>query len=153
MSLAALCCRLSPLRAMSLRSSAIARAYTVPRLRRLLQLGAAIGWLQRNSSRSEEGRVVGPRIGWLQRTVAQWLSADSGAASAFQWMLVHDRFQMLSGLSDAPALVNGKVDQPLSTALTMRIWCCTQCGMMNWAQKKKYKKDTNTEHDWRGHQD
>ena len=29
---------------------------------------------------SWEGRVLGPRIGWLQRTVAQWLSADSGAA-------------------------------------------------------------------------
>ena len=40
-----------------------------------------------NSSRSSEGRVLGPRIGWLQRTVAQWLSADSGAASAFQGML------------------------------------------------------------------
>ena len=28
-----------------------------------------------------------PRIGWLQRTVAQWLSADSGTAGAFQRML------------------------------------------------------------------
>ena len=87
-------------------------------------MGAAIGWLQRNSSRSEEGRaswpwrrvnssrssegrVLGPRVGWLQRAVAQWLFADSGAASAFQRMLVHDGFQMLSGLSDVPALVHG----------------------------------------------
>ena len=103
-----LCCRSSPLRAMNIRPSAIASssemAFTVPRLRRLLQMGAAIGWLQRNSSRSEEGRVswpgrsgnssrssegrvLGPRIGWLQRTVAKCLSADREAASPFQRML------------------------------------------------------------------
>ena len=79
-------CRSSPLRAMSIRPSAIAsssgRAQTVPRLRRLPQMGAAIGWLQRNSrslkegrvswprqrgnsSRSSEGRVLSPRIGWV----------------------------------------------------------------------------------------
>ena len=62
---------------------------------------AAIGWLRRNSSRSKEGRVSWPgRRGNSSRssegrvldqevdgcsvTVAQWLSADSGAASAFQ---------------------------------------------------------------------
>ena len=32
------------------------------------------------------------------------------------------------------------VKQPLSTALTMRIWCCTLSGMMNWAQKRKTKR-------------
>ena len=58
----------------------VAEDYTVLRLRRLLQTGAAIGWLQGissrseegrascpgrkgNSSRSSEGRVVGPRNG------------------------------------------------------------------------------------------
>ena len=45
----------------------VAEVYTVPRLRRLLQMVAAIGWLQGNSSRSAEGRVLGPRSGWLQR--------------------------------------------------------------------------------------
>ena len=95
-----------------------AEVYTVPRLRRLLQILAAIGWLQRNSSRSKEGRVswpgrrgnssrskegrfLDPRSGWLQRTVAQWLSADSGA----RWCFPADAgCQVLSGLSDAPTL-------------------------------------------------
>ena len=62
----------------------VGEVYTVLRLRRLLQMVAAIGWLQRNSSRSKEGRVswpgrrrkssrsseggaLGPRSGWLQR--------------------------------------------------------------------------------------
>ena len=69
-------------------------------------MAAATGWLQRNSSRFEEGRVLGPRIGWLQRTVAKWLSADSGTASAFQRMLGARRvlIKMLSGLSDTPTL-------------------------------------------------
>ena len=102
-SLGALCCRSSPLLAMRERPSAsneevphfgwhagrrgrkawlegVAEECTVPQLRRLLQMGAVIGWLQRNSSRSEEGgvswpgrrvsssrssegRVLGPRIG------------------------------------------------------------------------------------------
>ena len=45
---------------------------------------------------------------------------------------VHDGFQMLSVLSDAPTLPAGvDVKQPQSTALTMRIWCCTPSGMMN----------------------
>ena len=35
-----------------LRPSVLRRVYTVPRLRRLLQMGAAIGWLQGNSSHS-----------------------------------------------------------------------------------------------------
>ena len=48
MSLSALCGRSS-------------RVYTVPQLRRLLQMEAAVGWLQRNSSRSEEGRASWPR--------------------------------------------------------------------------------------------
>ena len=42
---------------------------------------AAIGWLQRTSSRSED------MVWKLQRAVAQWLSADGGAASAFHRML------------------------------------------------------------------
>ena len=91
------------------------RAYTVPRLRRLLQMGAAIGWLQgissrseegraswsarrENSSRSSEGRVLGSRIGSPQRTVAP--IAGPPVLSSGCW--VHDGFQMLSGLSDAP---------------------------------------------------
>ena len=43
-------------------SSAFPRsgAYTVPRLRRLLQMVAVVGWLQRISSRSEEGRASSP---------------------------------------------------------------------------------------------
>ena len=61
----------------------VAEVYTIPRLRRLLQMGAAIGWLQRSSSCSSEGRVLGPRSGWLQRAAAQWLSADSGARWCF----------------------------------------------------------------------
>ena len=36
--------------------------------------------------------------------MVQWLSADSGAASAFPRMLGADGFQMLSGPSDAPTL-------------------------------------------------
>ena len=62
--------------------------------------GAAIGWLQRissrfqdgraswpgrrgNSSRSSEGRVLGPRIGRLQRTVALWFSAGLRGRQCF----------------------------------------------------------------------
>ena len=32
------------------------------------------------------------------------------------------------------------VDQPLSTALTLRIWSCTPSGKMNWAQKNNIKR-------------
>ena len=38
----------------------VAEVYTVPRLRRLLLVGAAIGWLQRNSSRLKESRLFWP---------------------------------------------------------------------------------------------
>ena len=105
-SLATLCGRVSHTRRCAFQicftSFRVREVYTVSSLLRLLQMGAAIGWLQRNSRRSEEGRVswpgrrrnssrssegriLGSRIG--QRTVVQWLSADSGAASAFQRML------------------------------------------------------------------
>ena len=65
-------------------------------------------------------------------TVAQWLSADSGAAGAFQRMLgarlVPDSFWPVR----RPGLRHGvDVKQPLSTTLIMRIWCCIPSGMMN----------------------
>ena len=65
----------------------VAEVHTIPRLRRSLQLEASIGWLEGNLSRSSEGRVSWPRNGLMQRTVAQWISADCVAASAFQRML------------------------------------------------------------------
>ena len=86
-----------------------------------------------------------PPENWIA-AVAQWLSAEKRGRECFPdafW--VHDGFQMLSGLSNAPTLV--------TTASTSRIWCCTPSGMVNGAQEKRAKKDTNTEHDWRGRQD
>ena len=82
---------------------------------------SSISWQGRrgNSSRSSEGRVLGPRIGSLQRTVVQWLSADSGAASAFPRMLGADGFQMLSGPSDAPTLTT-QCRCPTATELRKR---------------------------------
>ena len=85
------------------------------------------------SSPSEEGRVSWPgrrgtratlrRVGFSAQevdgcsvTVAQWLSADGGAASAFQRML--DAFWTVRH----PWLRRGvDVKQPLSTAFTMRM--------------------------------
>ena len=123
-SLGTLCCRSSPPQAMGIRPSAIAPSSGRGIYRSAIaerQMGAAIGWLQRNSShskeglvswpgrrgnssRSEEGRFLGPRSGWLQRTVAQWLSTDSGLVVLSSGCWVHDGFQMRSGLSDAPTL-------------------------------------------------
>ena len=64
---------------------------------------------EENSSRSSEGRVLGPRIGWLQRTVRQRLSADSGTTGAFQRMLgarqVPDAFWTVR-LADAASTVS-----------------------------------------------
>ena len=60
-------------------------------------MGAAIGWLQRNSSRSEEGRVLGPRSGLLQRTAASAFPVNVGCTTG----------SMCSGLSDAPTLMTG----------------------------------------------
>ena len=90
LNLGALCCHSSPLLTMSIRPSASKKE--VPhfgcrgrkawsedvggRMHRsaiaaVTPVGAALGWLQGNSSRSSEGRVLGPRSGWLQRMVAQ----------------------------------------------------------------------------------
>ena len=116
----------------------VADSFSVPRLRRLHQMGAAIGWLQRDSSRSSEGRVLGPRSGFPR---------NSWAASAFQRMLGARR------VPDARQRHDVEVEQPLSTASTLRNWCCTPSGMVNGAHEKRAKKDTDTEHESRGRQD
>ena len=102
-------------------SPSVAQAYTVPRLRRLLQMEAAIGWLQRNSSRSKEGGVScqgrrGTRAGLWRVGFSPKISvaaACGGAVALRGWRgrlcfssgcWVHDGFQMVSGLSDAPTV-------------------------------------------------
>ena len=47
---------------------------------------------------------LGPRIGWLQRTVRSGNPRIAGPLVLSSGCRVHDGFQMLSGLSDAPAL-------------------------------------------------
>ena len=71
----------------NLAPSRVAEAGLVPCLRRN-SWGAAIGWLQRNSGRSEEGRVSQPEVDSCSVTAAQWLSIDNGASGAFPaWLL------------------------------------------------------------------
>ena len=60
-----------------------------------------------NSGRSEEGRVSKTRVESCSVTAAQWLSVDSGAASAFPVNLVARRVPVGPGLSDATTLVKG----------------------------------------------
>ena len=66
-------------------------------------------------------------------TVAQRLSADGRAASAFQQMLGARRVPDAFWTVRRPGRYRHGVDvkQPLSTALRMRIWCCTLSGMVN----------------------
>ena len=70
-------------------------------------MGAAIGWLHRNSGRCEEGRVSWPEVGSCSVTAAQRLSVDSGAAGALPVNPGARRVPAGSGLSDAPTLVKG----------------------------------------------
>ena len=81
---------------------------------------------------------------WLQSTVAQWLSADGGAAGAFQ-------FQMRSGLSDGPTLparcrCRAATEHRINNAhlVLHPIW------NDELSSEKERQKGTNTEHDWRG---
>ena len=83
-------------------------------------MGAAIGWMQ---SRSEEGRVSWPgrRGNWSCSSEGRVLCPRKWMAAALRWRSgfpriagplvlcsrcwVHDSFQMLPGLSDAPTLL------------------------------------------------
>ena len=83
----ALCCRSSPLRAMIIRLSAIARAYTVPRLRRLLLMEQQLDGCRGTRSSSEEVSMLATE---LDSRSVRWRSGFpriAGPPVLFQRML------------------------------------------------------------------
>ena len=90
-------------------------------------MGAAVGWLQRNSSRSEEGRVSWPRrrgnstaLRRVGFSALKWIAAAyGGAAGAFQRMLGARRVPDVFWTVRRP---DADDRQPLTTE-TSRIWC------------------------------
>ena len=162
--LGALCCRSSPLRAMSIRPPATAsssgRAYTVPRLGRLHQMGrqqldgcrgtrAALRRVEYpgqggGGTRAALRRVgfSGQEVGGCSVSVAQWLTADSGAASAFQRMLSARQVPGAIWIVRRPRLRHGvDVKQPLSTVFTMRILVLHLIWSNEMSSEKKHKKE------------
>ena len=92
------------------------------------QMEAAIGWPQRNSGRSGEGRV---EVDSCSVTAAQWLSVVYGATNAFPAWLSARWVPAGTGQSDAPTLVEA--------ALAPHRKCLNGAQRAKSRQKKEYE--------------